>query len=321
MGISRIIESARRNFYSPSWYKKRLSIRKGLMPLYFHLTAGEGVHIVEEDWDNLVILDACRFDIFEEHNTIEGEFSKRRSVASSTPSFLRENFGEEQHHDIVYVTANPQVNYWLDESQFHAVVNVWDTGWDDQKRTVMPEHMMNATIEALETYANKRIISHFVQPHFPFIGPTAERELGEQGGFATGRARVSDISDPDTSDYPEPWTMLENGAVDMDTVWDSYVECLTETLPYIKDLVESLQGKTVITADHGNMAGEYAWPFPVRIYGHPGQILTDELVTIPWLEIDGERREITAEPPNESLSVDVDADVASRLEELGYVDI
>jgi hypothetical protein len=100
-------------------------------------------------------------------------------------------------------------------------------------------------------------------------------------------------------------------------IWDAYRENLRMVLPYIEDLLEELEGKTVVTADHGNMIGERGTPIPIREYGHPRWIYADELVTVPWLvhETNG-RKTITAEPsPSEKLS---NENVASRLEALGY---
>lgn len=62
---------------------------------------------MQADWDTLVILDACRYDMFEEINETEGELEHRYSRGSCTPDFIRENFPEGEFHDTVYVTANP----------------------------------------------------------------------------------------------------------------------------------------------------------------------------------------------------------------------
>jgi hypothetical protein len=39
----------------------------------------DGVSVFKGDWDNLIILDACRYDIFAETNTLSGDLSKRTS--------------------------------------------------------------------------------------------------------------------------------------------------------------------------------------------------------------------------------------------------
>lgn len=44
-------------------------------------------------------------------------------------------------------------------------------------------------------------------------------------------------------------------------------------------------GTTVVTSDHGNHLGEFATPFPIRLYGHPEGIRTPELIRVPWLVV------------------------------------
>ena len=39
---------------------------------YKRIVGNKGVHIMREDWDNLIILDACRYDMFEKVNSIKG---------------------------------------------------------------------------------------------------------------------------------------------------------------------------------------------------------------------------------------------------------
>lgn len=53
-----------------------------------------GVNIIDADWDQLLILDACRYDIFSEHaGELPGTLSRRESKASATRQFLEANFG------------------------------------------------------------------------------------------------------------------------------------------------------------------------------------------------------------------------------------
>ena len=129
-----------------------------------------GLSIPDADWDTLVILDACRYDIFEQRCSIDGNLSKVTSRGSHTSEFLAENFGDESFPEIVYVSATPQLRAHEPEGNFHAVVPVWEDGWDESLSTVPPAAMAEATQRAHEEYPDKRIISHFLQPHYPFIG-------------------------------------------------------------------------------------------------------------------------------------------------------
>jgi hypothetical protein len=56
----------------------------------------KGVDILKTDWDNLVILDACRFDTFQEFAAdLPEELETRQSKASATDQFLRQNFSDQ----------------------------------------------------------------------------------------------------------------------------------------------------------------------------------------------------------------------------------
>ena len=134
-----------------------------------------GCDVMAEDWDNLLILDACRFDMFERANTIPGRLESRRSKGSATLEFVRNNFAGERHYDTVYVTGNPFVSTDAGDA-FHDLYEVWRTDWDDELGTVRPEPMCEAVLRANEAYPNKRLVGHLMQPHHPFIGPTG-REL------------------------------------------------------------------------------------------------------------------------------------------------
>jgi hypothetical protein len=66
------------------------------------------------------------------------------------------------------------------------------------------------------------------------------------------------------------------------------------------------------------MFGERSSPIPIREWGHPQGIWTEELIKVPWLEVAyAERKDIISEPPIE-LSEIGDTPVQQRLESLGY---
>ena len=88
-------------------------------------------------------------------------------------------------------------------------------------------------------------------------------------------------------------------------------------MPFAKGLVNSLDGKSVITADHANLIGERGFPIPVRMYGHPRNFSHPSLIKVPWIEFDNERRNIAEEDPVARNEMD-DRMVQDRLEALGY---
>ena len=271
----------------------------------------DGIDVLEEDWDNLIILDACRYDLFERHNTLPGRLEKRISRGSHTVEFLRGNFTDRDLQDTVYVTASPQFYAQRAElgTTFFDVVNVWiEDGWDESVGTVLPETMTRRAIELSEEYPDKRLIVHYLQPHYPFINAP---ELNVRTPFE------------DVHTKADIWGELMEKRLEVppETIWKAYRENLQLALPAVEELMMALPGRTVVTSDHGNMVGERAAPIPIREWGHPPGIHTEELVTVPWLVYDnGRRKEIVS---GESVEMDdaVSSDVVSdRLENLGYVE-
>jgi hypothetical protein len=102
-------------------------------------------------------------------------------------------------------------------------------------------------------------------------------------------------------------------------IQEAYRENLDIALVEVEKLLPHLEGRTVVTADHGEMLGDRHRYLPMRDFGHHPGIFNDATVKIPWLVIDsGKRREIRAESPAEAeTAVDQDA-VAEQLEQLGY---
>lgn len=265
-----------------------------------------GIDVFAEDWDNLIILDACRFDMFAEQaaDEFDGTLEHRISRGSSTIEWLRGNVEGREFYDAVYVTANPQYEWkFSDSSDFHAVHNVWDTdAWDEDRHTVPPDSMTDAVVEAAENYPEKRILAHYMQPHYPFLGPSSEEHFDKKSlafwiDIMTGEQEISD-----------------------DLLWSAFCETLDVSIPDIQCIVTKLDGKTVISSDHGQMVGERARPFPIREYGHPHNIYTSELVHIPWFVCEYEtRRVITAEEPA-VVEGKITSDVKERLRNFGYIE-
>lgn len=265
-----------------------------------------GCSIMDQDWDNLIVLDACRYDLFQEANSLEGQLSSVVSKGSSTAEFLYRNFKEPgvQHNDTVYVSGNPQTRNHEVESLFHASIPAWQDEWNDDLRTVHPADLTARTKEISESYPNKRLIVHYVQPHYPFIG-----EVGQQIEHRSfhGHGVVADPDDTQKS----VWDRLEAGDLSEDVVWEAYRENLELTLPHVEDLASELVGKSVVTSDHGNVLGRYG------VYGHPSKYYLEELVEVPWLELEWDTRKTVSEEASEESDF-VDESVEERLADLGY---
>lgn len=269
-----------------------------------------GISVFDEDWDSLIILDACRADMVDgepfqaEKNTVE-------SQGSDTYEFLRANCEQHDLRDTVYVSASPLL-YWHSETiehNFHDVIFVWEEeGWDKENRTVLPETVTEYALRAADTYPNKRLLIHYLQPHYPFIDSGT---MFDKKQFHDPNARV-----------PSFWRMVETGLVDIpvDQIWKLYQRNLKRAIPHVRGLVEELDGKSVVTSDHGNMVGERSFPIPITEWGHPAGTYTPELVRVPWIECpyDG-RREIVAEDPTTTFEAVDQEIIEERMTSLGYL--
>lgn len=285
--------------------------------LYYRHRSGHnyntaGVDIFDEDWDTLLVLDACRYDMFEEEHSLDGQLETRCSRGSHTREFLRGNFAGRDLRDTVYVTASPQLYRWQDEidTALHAVVNVWrEDGWNDEHETVLPETVNKFAYDALEQYPDKRLVVHYLQPHYPFI----------DSGLDADKARLRSGN----QDEADIWGKLMTGTLSLppETVWGAYRRNLRQVLPHVEELLEEVPGRTVVTSDHGNMVGERSQPIPVREWGHPPGVYTDELVKVPWLVSEnGARRTVVAEAADTHSDEIDDRTVRDRLEQLGYAE-
>lgn len=263
--------------------------------------------VMGEDWDNLIILDACRYREFEEQNTMEGELSRFESAASQSWEFMEKNFVDKELHDTVYVSANPFTPR-LEEGIFHSLITLLDE-WDEEHETVLPETVVEHAVDVDEEYPDKRLIVHFMQPHYPFLGPTGE-EIDHRG-YDTGDGE------------PNIWEILQwrhdgYGDFDEEIVRKAYRENVDIALDAAEQLIEEFTGKTVVTADHGALIGERLSPIPVRGYGHSIGIRVPEVTEVPWFEPDySERKEVVAEEPQIYDEVDREV-VEERLESFGY---
>lgn len=279
-----------------------------------------GCNVMDEDWDILLILDGCRFDTFDRVNKLSGTLTSRRSSGSATREFIQNNFVGKQFYDTVYVTANPFVSMDAADA-FHDVIHLWRTDWDSSRGTVRPGAVRNALLDANDRYPDKRLVGHFMQPHHPFIGPSAETFSERTAGFEAARNRMLD-SDSADGDNPTVWQLLEHGQLNQEEVRRAYEENLEIVLECVEEIIESVEGLIVVTSDHGNLIGEpeynSRWLFH-RQYGHPKYATAEALVKVPWyVQQTGERRNIKSDAPTTPRYEMDETTVEERLSALGY---
>jgi len=280
---SEIISNVRKRNFSPF-----------LQPIYkaaFRILPHKGNNVLEEDWDYLIVLDACRYDIFEQVNTIEGSLEKKTSVASTTPEWLEKTFSGF-YEDLVYVSANPHVSDTGMDSTLNPNEHFSDYYLpflrEDCKEfgVVVPEGVSEDARKAISNNPDKKAVFHYMQPHAPYIG---DKKL-------------------DGSLYE-----LYSDGVSREELRKAYRDNLERVLDEVEDLIEDLEGKIVVTADHGEMLGEKG------VYAHGRGLYLKELVEVPWLVI--EKDEKRESGTSTSLKEDQDyneEDIKDQLANLGY---
>ncbi|WP_254546627.1 hypothetical protein [Halomarina pelagica] len=257
----------------------------------------EGVNVFDEDWDNLVILDACRYSSFRDHADLPGTLEKRMSKGAATMEFITANFKGRKENDTVYVSANqwyPRLRDEIDAEIYKFLATERDA---HEGLTTKPETVTEEALNAATEFPNKRLIVHYMQPHTPFLGPTGKKFKRAIG--ANELVRYNNVS---TDDFKK-----------------AYHENLNLVLEEVEKILSELCGKTVVTADHGELLGGRQSPIPVRSFGHYQGIYLKELLEVPWhIYQNGERKSIQpGTPQRDDASFDRD-ELNQHLQALGY---
>ncbi|MFC4356333.1 hypothetical protein ACFO0N_00050 [Halobium salinum] len=267
-----------------------------------------GENVFDREWDVLLVLDACRVDLLRQVAALGGyPFLDRPgelvSVGSSSIEWLSRTFDEDHREaarETAYVTGNPFSQRVLSEADLHVLDEVWRYGWDDERGTIPARALTDRAVATHREFGPDRMIVHYMQPHFPSVpdpltgGMNAET-LGEGKG------------------WEDPWEKLRRGELSFERVWRSYARNLEYVLDDVALLLRSLDAdRVVITADHGNAAGEWG------VYGHP-KVPIPVLRNVPWYETsardDGEYEPELERPERGG----TEEGVEDKLSALGYL--
>lgn len=267
------------------------------------------LHVMDEDWDNLLILDACRFDAFKNNHDryIHGRLEKRRSLGSCTLEWLKQNFKEQ--YEITYISSNPYINSlgksfedFNANDHFTKIIDVWNSGWDDTYGTVPPSELNKAYAKH---YTGGKVIIHYLQPHYPFL----QLKEGVNGRFISRDIclQQDDKKDRKLSDFRDILGFQIERILGQSTIWslrglieleptskwewywnnygkkklyELYIDNLSRALKSVRRILKILDGKTYITSDHGEAFGEK------NVWGHPPKSNLPVLREVPWFEVE-----------------------------------
>ncbi|PSP70382.1 hypothetical protein BRC80_09010 [Halobacteriales archaeon QH_9_66_26] len=261
--------------------------------------------VYAEDWDLLIVLDACRADLFDEvvaDGSYEGLCGgeSRISAGSTSTEWLEGVFGDADPDDLrdtAYITGNPYSESHLDREAFGLVDEVWRYAWDDDLGTIPARPLTDRTIAVGRERSFDRMVVHYMQPHFPSI-PDGDRDNG---------VTLGEFGDESMS----VWEELRFGQRTESEVWESYRANLEYVLDEVGLLLDHVDAeRVVVTADHGNAVGE------AGLYGHAEGVALPCLREVPWCKTTATDRQV--HEPAQYDATATTGTTAARLESLGY---
>ena len=130
--------------------------------------------IIAEDWDIVIIPDACRPDALDtarEAHSWLAKGSTRWSVGGMSSQWMDRTFDHPDYDlsDIGYITGNPYSRDHVHESRFAFVDEVWRDSWDEAVGTIRARPMTDCAIAAAREGKADRLMIHYMQPYFPNV--------------------------------------------------------------------------------------------------------------------------------------------------------
>lgn len=253
--------------------------------------------IFNKNWDILIILDACRYDIFRKYcwdYLGDGWLRKLYSPGTWTVGWLLRTFRKKEMKDVIYISSNPYINSkdlvtpFKSKGKFCKVVDVCGGGFDTLYTFLSPIEVNKFSFVTMDLNRDKKFIIHYMQPHEPYF--LYGDEVFKSKFNIIRRIIFEFLSDRIV------WTVLEKlnfppGSY-MENIWRKfeengikigYEDNLKIVLESVNLLIKKYPKKRiVITADHGERLGERGR------FSHGGR--RDRWVTeIPWFVV-GEKK-------------------------------
>jgi len=257
------------------------------------------INLLDEDWKLLIILDACRYDIFRDEYHIlhkSKTLRKTKTHCIGTYEWYNNNIVNQDCSDIIYIDPIVMFKHIVPDNTFHEVVEVWKEHWNYEYGTILPDSMTDVTLQKLKQHPSKRFIVHYHQPHPPYLQPKFKgidgpvdkpEEILRQAGkkrkfifnqFFQGRLRK-------TIGCKHAWDFIINLGIEPNDYYGKiyklngmkgleygYRETLKQAFHSVNTLIDTVPEKIIITSDHSkNLDGS-------------NKNLREQYV--PWLEVE-----------------------------------
>lgn len=288
-----------------------------------------GTNVFDEEWDALIVLDACRIDAVRELSS-EYDFINSIdsiwSVGSNSQEWYIKTFTKEYKNilsNTALISSNPNAEAVLfnnDLSPRHPTpflhtnwktVTNNDMGYIELTRNherplsnisglapsssgaQHPSYVTDRTIIAGRKGFD-RIVAHYFQPHRPFIHDMVRKNRP-----------MEYIED-------RPFEAIKEGKATKEDIWPLYLDNLRLVLDSVERLLNNLDAeKVVITSDHAELFGEMGQ------FGHFLGVPHPNLKKVPWIKTSA--KDLETSKPEKSFTVSEDINVSEQLRELGYL--
>jgi hypothetical protein len=263
-----------------------------------------GKNIFDENWDACIILDACRYDLFRStarKHTVWHDFDtveRAWSLASTTQQWAPRTFNrtpEKILKNTAYVTSNANIEC-SSSVELGAIDHVWQYASKPNKK-VDSSTVTNRAASYIQSDEFEQVVIHYALPHAPFphcIGKYDSQPSEEPGSTQT------------------VWKGLRDGRFGQEEIWKDYQLALKRGLGEVKRVINHVNGRILVTSDHGNLLGE--WGF----YGHPHSMLLPSVRRVPWATAEGDGKESLREMSRSDIKVKEETSREEHLKMLGY---
>jgi len=276
---------------------------------------------VESDSFCLIILDACRYDVFDNNidEYLDGELQLVWGSGRWTGDYAVRTW--QKYYQLTYFASIPVVSDahfnridqdFKPSKHFENLVRCWDSEWDPELGTVPANRVTDCAIQYLLDTDSPQIVVHYAQPHVPYIGDT-EILPWEGGSDKNIQERLDDGTQPTIKFYE----MIRKGEISNKKLQKAYEDNLRYALSEVVRLVQRINCPVIITSDHGEHLGEKGR------YLHKTD--SNILRRVPWFIVDDSEIGVTQiEDKYRSCQDTLDKkqysppDIEDRLAHLGY---
>lgn len=294
-----------------------------------------GTHVMDEDWDVLVVLDTCRTDAMQdvasEYSFID-EVDRIWSRGAHSVEWMSHTFDrkwEKELSSTALISANPFAKVVLDQDlqdterdaanrlrklgdwdlitseDLGHVEYVWQYDTDTpavrelKEKEYLPKHVTfpkPVTDRGIDTWRNRDGIDRMILHYWQPHKPFIANAIEEKRPLR---------------DYEYKFFEYLKDTDDWETVYSTFLDELRFALDSVKVLLRNIDAEdVVITADHGEAMGEFG------DYNHQMGLLNPYVRFVPWVETSATDRR-TRDPDTE-LTEREGYSVDERLSALGY---